>query len=192
MAWTISSSSNNLKIINFIFFRFVFNRKPYLFTKKFFDTLLPAAKMLALVMLFLTLLAHLPYIPLLLGETSEQVKLVITNFIEGFMGDSNVYNVVVSLILLLCSPFLLYRPFMAWLSAVIGRSGSFKNAFKHTKGRYKMFLLILATFYLFVCGVQLLDMGLHLNGWLLNIVVSPLTILVNVVMAKTYEALFLN
>lgn len=179
-------------LFNFIFFRWFFDRKPYLFTKKFFDTLLPAAKILFGVMLLLTILAYLPYVPLLFVGASDNLKSMVTEFIGDFMGDSNIYNVVISGILVLCSPFILYRPMLAWIASVIGRSGLFKNVFKRTEGYYKLFLGIFVSFYFITLGIQLVDIGLHLHNCLLWLLIAPLTVLLNLVLAKTYEFLFLD
>jgi len=179
-------------LFNFIFFRWFFTRKPYLFTKKFFDTLLPAVKILCGVMLLLTVLAHLPYVPLLFVGTSDNLKELVTNFIGDFMGESNIYNIMVSSILVLCSPFILYRPMLAWIASVIGRSGLFKNVFKRTEGYYKLFLAIFASFYFVTLGIQFIDMGLRLHNGLLWLLIAPLTVLLNLILAKTYEFLFLD
>ena len=179
-------------LFNFIFFRYFFARKPYLLTEKFFDTLVPASKILFTLMLLLTLLAYLPYLPLLFVGMSDNLKNLITAFIGDFMGESNIYNVLISLILLLCSPFILYRPIMAWIAAVIGRSGLIKPVLRRTEGYYRLFLLVGAVFYFFASGVQLLDTGLHLHGYLFWMTMAPLTVLLNVVLAKTYEMLFLD
>lgn len=179
-------------LFNFVFFRCVFGRKPYLLTTKFFDTLLPAAKMLFSIMLVFTVLAYLPYLPLLFPGMSEHWKNLITAFIGDFMGESNIYNIFISIVLLLCSPMMLYRPMLAWIAAVIGRSGSFKNVFKRTDGYSRLFLGIFAMFYLFAAGLQITDTALQLHGYLFWPLAAPLTLLWNLVLAKTYELLFLS
>jgi len=179
-------------VFNFVMFRYLLGKEPYCFTKKFFDTLIPASKILFGIMVILTLLAHLPYLPLLFVGASEQIKNIVTEFIGDFMGESNVYNLLVSMILLLCSPVILYRPMMAWISAVIGRSGLFKNAFKKTEGYYVLFLGILAFFYLLVLGTQFIDAILELQGYLFWFLCAPIAVFFSLVLAKTYEFLFLN
>ena len=53
-------------LFHFMFFRWFFAKKPPLLTLKFFDTLLPAVKVMFMVMLGLTVLAYFPYFPLLI------------------------------------------------------------------------------------------------------------------------------
>ena len=179
-------------LFNFIFFRWYFKRKPYLLTWKFFDTLLPAVKVLFVVMLGLTLLAYLPYFPLLFGGTSETLKNVLTMFIGDFMGDSNAYNFMISLILLLMAPIIIYRPLLAWVASVIGRSGSFRNIFKHTSGFYKLFLKVMILFYVVGGVLWGVDVFFSLHGILFAIGVAPLSIWFNLFLANTYEVLMLD
>ena len=177
---------------NFVFFRWYFRRQPYLLTWKFFDTLLPAVKVLFVVMAGVTLLAYLPYFPLLFGGTSETLKKGITWFIGGFMGESNAYNFMISLVMLLISPIVFYRPLLAWVSSVIGRSGSFQNVFKHTGGYYKLFLKIAVFFYIIGGVLWGLDILISAHGILFALGGAPLSILFNLFLAKTYEILILD
>ena len=179
-------------LFHFMFFRWFFAKKPPLLTLKFFDTLLPAVKVMFMVMLGLTVLAYFPYFPLLFGGTSETIKNVITLFIGDFMGESNAYNFMISLIMLVMAPVIIYRPLLGWVAAVLGRSGSFRNAFKHTSGYYKMFLKVCFVFYVLGGVLWLLDRGLDCHGILFAIGAAPLSILFNLFLAKTYEALFLD
>ena len=179
-------------LFHFFFFRWYFGREPYLLTVKFFDTLLPALKVLFMLLLGLTLLAYLPYFPLLFGGTSETLKKILTWFIGDFMGESNAYNFMISMIMLLISPVILYRPLLGWIAAVIGRSGSFRNAFKHTSGYYGLFLKISFLFYLISLVLWSIDYFGHLHGLVFGICLAPFTIIFNLFLAKTYEVLFLD
>jgi hypothetical protein len=179
-------------LLHFFFFRWAFKRSPYLFTRKFFGTLLPAVKVMVMILLGLTLLAYLPYFPLLFGGTSETFKKAITLFIGDFMGDSNAYNFMISMIMLLMSPLILYRPLLGWIAAVIGRSGSFRNIFKHTYGCYGLFLKISVLFYVIGFVLWSIDYYFHLQGIVWGICLAPFTIVFNVFLVKTYEVLFLD
>ena len=179
-------------LFNFAFFRWYFKRPPYLLSMKFFDTLLPAVKVLFMVMLGMTVLAYLPYLPLMFGGVSDTIKRSITVFIGDFMGESNIYDIIISLILLLMSPIILYRPLMAWVSSVLGRSGSFKNVYKHTAGYYRLFLKVLFVFYLIIVAAWGADRYFDLNYWLFLEIGAPLSVLFNLTLAKTYEILILD
>lgn len=179
-------------VFHFIFFRWYFKRKPYLLTGKFFDTLLPAVKVLFVAMLGMTLLAYLPYFPLLFGGTSETLKRLLTMFIGDFMGESNAYNFMISLVLLLMAPIIIYRPLLAWLASVLGRSGSFRNVFKHTAGFYKLFFKIAVFFYIIGGVLWFADSLLPVHGILFAIGFAPLSIWFNLFLANTYEVLVLD
>lgn len=144
------------------------------------------------MMLGMTVLAYLPYLPLMFGGVSEAIKRAITVFIGDFMGESNIYDIIISLILLLMSPIILYRPLMAWISSIIGRSGSFKNVYKHTAGYYRLFLKVLFVFYLIIVAAWGADRYFDLHYWLFFGIVAPLSILFNLTLAKTYEILILD
>lgn len=179
-------------LFHFIFFRWLFQRKPYFLTRKFFNTLLPAVKVMFMVLLGLTLLAYLPYFPLLFGGTSETLKHFITLFIGDFMGESYAYDFMISLVLLLLSPIIWYRPLLGWIASVIGRSGSFRNIFKHTDGYYSLFLKVMACFYVVLTALWGIDASLGLNGVLYSLSFAPLVIIFDLFIAKTYEWLFLD
>ena len=179
-------------LFHFFFFRWYFKRQPYVLTLKFFNTLLPVVKVMFMLLLGLTLLAYLPYLPLLFGGTSDTLKHIITAFIGSFMGESNSYNIFISLILLLLAPIIAYRPLLGWVAAVIGRSGSFRNVFKHTAGYYKLFFKILFVFYLMLGCLALIDSALGLHHLLLYLGSAPCIVLFEVVLAKTYEILILD
>ena len=46
------------------------------------------------------------------------------------------------LLLLLVSPLILYRPFMAWISALLGRNRTLKFAWSRTRNNYLPLLII--------------------------------------------------
>ena len=179
-------------LFHFAFFRWYFNRRPYVLTVKFFDTLLPALKVMFMLLLGLTLLAYLPSVPLLFGGNSETLKNAVTLFIGNFMDGSNSYNVFISLILLLLAPVIAYRPLLGWIASVIGRSGAFRNVFKHTSGYYKLFLKILVVFYIVMGGLGLIDSTLGLHRVLFYLGVAPIVVIFEIFLAKTYEILILD
>lgn len=179
-------------LFHFAFFRWYFNRRPYVLTVKFFDTLLPALKVMFMLLLGLTLLAYLPYIPLLFGGNSESLKNAVTLFIGNFMDGSNSYNIFISLILLLLAPIIAYRPLLGWVAAVIGRSGAFRNVFKHTAGYYKLFLKVITVFYLLLGCLAMIDSYFGLGQLLLYLGSAPFIVLFEIFLAKTYEILILD
>ena len=96
------------------------------------------------------------------------------------------------LLLLLVSPLILYRPFMAWISSLIGRSGLLKTAFAKTEGNYWRFVAMAAIFNVVFVVFEGLDEIFDLPDAILMLVYAPLLVYVNVATAKTYEFFFLD
>ena len=153
------------------FFRFYYNRRPYLLTHKIFDSLVPSTKILFLTLALATLLAYLPFAPLFLGFPAE-------------MG--------LALVLLLVSPIIFFRPMMAWISSVIGRSGSLRNAWRRTKGNYLRFLAVVFLFNAAAYLVQEADVLSRADSWLAWTLLAPLIIYCNVFLAKSFDFFFLD
>lgn len=128
------------------FFRFYYNRRPYLLTHKIFDSLVPSTKILFLTLALATLLAYLPFAPLFLGFPAEMMEDYAVGFIQEYMDENKLYDMGLALVLLLVSPIIFFRPMMAWISSVIGRSGSLRNAWRRTKGNYLRFLAVVFLF----------------------------------------------
>ena len=121
----------------FAFFRFYFGRKPLIITKKMFDTLLPTTKIFVLLLVVMTLLLALPMVPLVFGYTEWLERYL--QGLQKYMEDSEAINFATILIFTLIFPLVYYRPMMAWIGSVIGRSGMLSTAFARTKGCYLKF-----------------------------------------------------
>ena len=169
------------------FFRFYFNRQPYLMFRKIFDSLVPSTKILFLTAVFGVGLSLLPLVlPFLLP--SEMID-GYTNFLREYMPE---LDWVLMLLLLLVSPLILYRPFMSWISSVIGRSGLLKTAFAKTEGNYWRFVIMAVIFNIVFVVLEGVDEMFDLPDILLMIVYAPLLVYFNVVIAKIYEFFFLD
>lgn len=169
------------------FFRFYFNRRPYLMPRKIFDSLVPSTKILFLTAVFALGLSLLPLaLPFLLP--TEMID-GYTNFLREYMPE---LDLGLMLLLLLVSPLILYRPFMAWISSVIGRSGLLKTAFAKTEGNYWRFVAMAAIFNVVFVVFEGLDEIFDLPDAALMLIYAPLLVYVNVATAKTYEFFFLD
>ena len=169
------------------FFRFYFNRRPYLMPRKIFDSLVPSTKILFLTAVFALGLSLLPLaLPFLLP--TEMID-GYTNFLREYMPE---LDLGLMLLLLLVSPLILYRPFMAWISSLIGRSGLLKTAFAKTEGNYWRFVAMAAIFNVVFVVFEGLDEIFDLPDAILMLVYAPLLVYVNVATAKTYEFFFLD
>ena len=112
-----------------------------------------------------------------------------TNFLREYMPE---LDLGLMLLLLLVSPLILYRPFMAWISSVIGRSGLLKTAFAKTEGNYWRFVAMAAVFNALFVVFEGLDEMFDLPDAALMVVYAPLLVYFNAAIARTYEFFFLD
>ncbi len=173
------------------FFRFYFKRKPYLATWKLVDTLVPSTKILVLTFVVVTALLMLPLIPPFFGVGSPWAE-TYDIYLQRYMEDSRVVDAVTVVILTLTAPFVFYRPMMAWISSLIGRSGSLKSAFAKTKGNYWQMTFLAASFEILFVALEVAGQTLGIGNWLSIIAGSPLVIGFNVILAKTYDYFYLE
>lgn len=174
------------------FFRFYFGRKPYFLSKKVVDSLVPSTKILFLTLALATVLAYLPFLPLFLGLPIDVLEEYTFSFIQQYVDEHKVYDWVMQIILLFIAPLIFYRPLFAWISSVIGRSGSLRNAWRRTKGNYWRFFLVAVFCNFGALIIELLDKACLLNGWGELVLGSPLIMFVNVYIAKSYDFFFLE
>lgn len=173
------------------FFRFYFKRKPYLMVRKIFNSLIPSTKILVLTMAFATLLVVLPFAPLFMGLPLEFTDKY-TYFLKEYMQESPIVDFALNMILIFVSPIIFYRPFFAWISSVIGRSGLLKTAFAKTEGNYWHFVGMVAIFDGAFIVISSIGDWLGLSNWILMLFYAPLTVLFNIVIAKSYDFFFLD
>ena len=102
------------------FFRFYYNRRPYLLTHKIFDSFAPSTKILFLTLALATLLAYLPFAPLFLGFPAEMMEDYAVGFIQEYMDENKLYDMGLALVLLLVSPIIFFRRRLAWIKRIYG------------------------------------------------------------------------
>lgn len=173
------------------FFRLHYGRKPYFSAGKIFDSLVPSTKILFITLVFVTLLAVIPYAPLFMGLPLEFTDKY-TYFLKKYMQDSKIVDFGLSFILIFVSPLIFYRPFFAWISSVIGRSGLLRTAWNKTKGNYWRFVLIAVVFNAAFFAVEYAGAVLGAGLWLLLPAYAVLVVYFNLVIIKAYDFFFLD
>ncbi len=184
----------------FAFFRFYYHKKPIVFTKKIFGTLVPSTKIIVICFILCLGIILLPYIPLLMGYNDEYALFVdkymssiqTIGQTESIKGKNISPLFVFDFLLFLLSPLIFVRPMFAWISSVIGRSGAISNAFNNTKGNYFNFLLLMLLFDLPFELVHLFFEKYALNESIMWFLCSPILVLGNYAIAKAYDFFFLN
>ena len=173
------------------FFRFYFGKKPYLATKKLIGTVVPSVKILALSFFVLTALLLLPLLPVLFGADADW-SVDYSGYLQKYMEDGRLVDGITLFVFLLVSPFIYFRPMMAWIGSLLGRSGAFKTAFARTKGNYWRMFFLLAVFELALAVFGAAGQVLGAGKWLFIIFGSPLMVFLNLILAKTYDYFFLE
>lgn len=159
--------------------------------KPIVSSMVPSSKILVLGAVFATLLVVLPFAPLFMGLSPEFNERYM-RFLQKYMQESDLVDLGLNLVLVLFSPLIFYRPFLAWISALIGRSGSLRSAWSKSAGNYWEFLLMALLFNFGVLAVQQLMEFAGIPLPYLMAALSPLVVYYNVVMAKSYEFFYMD
>jgi len=184
----------------FGFFRRYYKRRPYIFSGKIFGTFGPSAKMMLMLSLLLIVLMLVPFTPLLF-EYNEEYALFLDKYMSNIrsidMGEGISHTNIGTLLVLfgatmILSPLVIIRPMFAWISSLIGRSGSMHNAFSNSRGNYFQFLFLTLIFEIPSVAVEFLFSYYELNPALEQFIISPLIVLGNIVIAKAYDFFFLS
>lgn len=148
------------------FFRYRFQHKPYLTARVVFGSMVPSTKIFFITLTMAFLLVVLPYLPLLMGFTDEYLiffekyMLALQNVEADFLNVS-----VFTLILLLVSPFIICRPFFAYMASLQDMEAFMSKAFERTRGNYWRFVSLMAILNIPTMLVFEVDKILSCQGW---------------------------
>lgn len=193
------------------FFRWLFDRKPYYQPKALVGSVVPSTKIFVITIITLMVFIALPLLPLYVALPMDLSDHYIesmdkySDFLKRYMEDSEALDLGLSFIFIFLAPFIFYRPFYAWISSIIGRSGSIRFALsKTTKNYWRFFLMGLAmnicfivvrNFSMFI-GSTLsfgnFEVARYTSLLLMFALGSPILVFFNVYIAKTYEFFFLE
>lgn len=180
-----------LYVVWAVFFRVYFNRRPFLSWKLLFNSLLPSTKIVILTVLIATVLVVLPIVPLFIN-ISPEFNQNYARFLQGDIEHNGMLILVANVLFLLVSPYIAYRPFLAWISALLGRSGSIRQAWNKTQGNYFEFLIISIWTDCMLSVARWIILELGGNDYITMAVAAPLMVYFNVVSAMAYEFFFLD
>ncbi len=171
-----------------IFFRMYYQKKPYFCFSKVCASAIPSSKMIFITFGLLFFLLILPFLPLLMGFNNKYLL-----FFEKYMTalqtpSTSLLNVsVFSLLFLLISPFAFCRPYLAWISALQGFSGSVRKVIKKTTGNNFHFMTLMFLLNLPCIVAFEIDTLLGCHGWFSVAFYSIYLIYCNIVFAKVYD-----
>lgn len=176
------------------FFRYYFAKKPYLDYKPLMTSLVPSVKIVFLTVIFSIILALLPFIPLFLGIpyfdnyiNSLAYADDYTVFLQKYMQESPMVDIGLNLLLVLVMPFILYRPFLAWIAAILGRRGSLRVAWKKSKYNYWQFVLLGIIMNLPLIVLYHLGVMWPIVKIIGLVLAAPLLVYYNIVIARIYS-----
>lgn len=174
----------------YVFFRVYFERKPYLLSGKICYTLIPSTKLFVLMLVVLTALIILPFIPPFFDAGAQWANRYMY-YLQKYTEDKQALNFLTMIIFTLAFPVIVFRPMMAWIASVIGRSSLMRTAFLRTRGNYWPMFVLGAFFSFFLFILEFLG-GLLGNQFLAITLGSALMLFLNVIFAKSYEHFFLE
>ncbi len=174
-----------------MFFRYYLKRKPYFDLEAFFYSLVPSTKIVVLAVAIASILIVLPIVPLFFN-LSPEFNEGYARFLQGDFEQEGMLILLADLVFILLSPLIVYRPFLAWISSLSGRSGSLRLAWNKTKGNYKEFLLIAVITNFSVAILRWLILKFGANDYITLVVLAPVMVYFNVLSAKAYEFFFLD
>ena len=174
-----------------MFFRFYLGRKPYFDLSAFFNSMIPSTKIVLLSVVVCSILIILPFVPLFIS-TSAEFNEKYFHFLQGDFESNDMLILIANVLFVLASPLIAYRPFLAWISSLNGRSGSLRMAWKKTRSNYTEFLLIAIITSLSISLIRWLIIQLGGNDYITLLFLAPVIIYFNVVAAETYRFFFLD
>lgn len=167
------------------FFRFYFNKKPYLQFKSMGSSLAPSTKILFLSFAVMTIIILLPFaLPFLgLGDTDYYLRI---------LNDKQTLDMVAGVLGIFIAPFLFFRPFFAWIGSVLGRNGNLRFAMNKTKGNYWQIIALLLILNIPFVLIEQISAVFAFPNYLLFLLLSPLIVYGNLVLARSYEFFFIE
>lgn len=171
-----------------VFIRHIQQHPPYFSLIRIFNGLIPASKIMFINILIYLLLVVAPYIPLFMGFRDKYLE-----FFENYMAilqshDSLPGKTSFYLLMILLSPYTISRPYLAWISSLIGKSRSIMEAYRKTHGNYWNFVLCAIIMSIIFALSYYVDIKYDINTLLFVMAVLP--IYFNVVFIDIYKTFY--
>lgn len=178
------------------FYRYYYGLKPYFSRGAMLGSLTPSTKALFLLALCMFGLALLPMVPLFLGFDDVYMN-IYENYLQPasnadirqISGETMLW---VYIVMILLSPPLICKPYLAWISSLRKQNASFRKVGDKTKGNYWQFVIISAILLLPEALATRLDAYFNLQNWLDYTVSTIIFIITNIIFAKIYDFFYLK
>lgn len=151
-----------------VFIRYMQQHTPYFSLIRIFNGLIPASKIMFINIFIYLIITITPFIPFFMGVREKYLE-----FFEKYMEIMQSHNSLLGtslfyIFMVLISPFTICRPYLAWISSLIGKSRSIVDAYKRTRYNYWNFVccafLMSSLFILsyYIDTIYKLNIGLYL------------------------------
>jgi len=171
-----------------IFIRYINQRRPYFSLIRIFNGLIPSSKIMFINISIYILLLIIPYLPLLMGFKDNYL-----NFFEEYMNflqenDALVGKYLFYLFMLIISPYTFTRPYIAWISSLVGKNRSILDAYKKTTGNNISFILLAIIMSGILAVLYYIDVKLNIGT--LKYIASILLVYYNIVFIEIYKVFY--
>lgn len=181
------------------FYRYYYGLKPYILSRTLLGSLAPSTKAMVILAALMFSLVLLPMVPLFLGfdevymdiyERYLQPESGIITAAGSHFSSSDIIMVYGFMTLL--APFLICKPYLAWIASLRGQNASFRKVSDKTKGNYWQFVIISAFLLYPEAVASQLDVYFNLQNWLDYSISTIIFIYTNIVFAKIYDFFYLK
>lgn len=171
-----------------VFIRYTMQHPPYFSLIRIFNGLIPVSKIMFMNISIFLLLIITQYVPLFMGFQDKYLE-----FFEKYMGILQSYNglpekTLLYFFMILVSPYTISRPYLAWISSLVGKSRSVMDAYKKTKGNYWNFVLCFAVMTLLFVLSYYVDTIYHINTIIFVAAISSMYF--NIVFINLYKSFY--
>jgi hypothetical protein len=161
---------------------------PYFSLIRIFNGLIPVSKIMFMNISIFILLIITQYVPLLMGFQDKYLE-----FFEKYMGVLQSYNglpekTLLYFFMILISPYTISRPYLAWISSLVGKSRSVMDAYKKTTGNYWNFVLCFTVMTALFVIAYYIDTIYNVNT--LIFITSISSLYFNVVFINLYKSFY--
>ncbi len=168
-----------------IFIRYILQHKPYFSLVRIFNGLIPASKIMFMNISIYLLFAVIPFVPLFMGFRERYLEFFekYMEYHNGILGTLLFYTCMV-----LISPFTISRPYLAWISSLVGKSRWIMDSYKRTRYNYGNFIQLAIIIALFFIISYYIDTTYKINTTIILMTLAP--IYFNIVFINIYKIFY--
>lgn len=173
-----------------VFIRAIQQHNPYFSLIRILNGIIPASKIMFINISIYLLVLVTPYILMFMGFDEKFLEFF-EKYMELMQSHDSVIGVSVFYIfMILLSPYTISRPYLAWISSLVGKSRSIINAYKRTHRNYWKFVQCAAVMSLLIAISYYIDVIYNIKTMIL--IMSILLVYFNIVFTNIYKIFYLR